>query len=113
MNASDLNRSTFEAFLLSDARRIKVANNSTRVFVYRNAFQALQWAETARAVMYSPAHAGFFLRCRDGRIWHRGRKPDSGSCGPGVPLQKEGDLFFWDFTNSSAAAEGGKKRRSL
>ena len=53
--------------------------------------------------MYDSRFAGFFLRCSDGRIWHRRRDSKGGSCGPGTPADPKGDIFFWNFSNASAA----------
>jgi len=93
-----------EESLLEQAKRVKALESGTRVFVYRNAMQAMQWQESQRAVMYDDRYSGFFLRCRSGEIWHRGGDDKIGSCGAGVKPQAEGDIFFWDFRNASAAA---------
>jgi len=60
--------STCEAALIEQARRVKAERSGTRVYVYRNAMQALQWLESERAVMYNHEYSGFFLRCSTGAV---------------------------------------------
>jgi hypothetical protein len=99
-----------EASLVEQARQVKAASNQTKVYVYRAANIAQPWQESQRAVMHDPAFAGFFLRCADGSIWHRGASAKSGSCG-GVNLTESGKLcdysgahtFLWNYSNKSAA----------
>ena len=98
-----------EASLIEQAKRVKAASNHTKVLVYRAANIVQPWQESQRAVMYNPDFAGFFLRCADGSIWHRGESAKAGSCG-GVNLTESGKLcdysgahtYFWNFTNASA-----------
>jgi len=99
-----------EGSLVEQATRVKAASNRTKVLVYRAANIVQPWQESQRAVMYNPNFAGFFLRCADGSVWHRGDSAKTGSCG-GVNLTESGKLcdysgshtFFWNFTNASAA----------
>ena len=95
--------STCEATLLEQARLVKSVRQSTHVYVYRNAMEAIQWMESSRAVMYDERYRGYFLRCATGQVWHRGHDSKTGSCGPGVRPDPKGDIFFWNFSNASAA----------
>lgn len=93
MRPHDPNSSSCEAALLEQARRVKATGSGTRVLLYRNVMWALQWMESERGVMYSPAYAGFFLRYKhgSGAIWRK-------NLGSGA-----GEGFLWNFTNATAA----------
>ena len=56
--------------------------------MYRQGMIALQWMQSARAVMYDPEYAGFFLRDKAGVI-----HVETGPCGDGM---------VWNLTNASA-----------
>ena len=54
--------STCEATLLEQARRVKAFSPTSKVLVYRQGMYAETFLESARAVMYKPEYAGFFLQ---------------------------------------------------
>lgn len=96
LNSSDRMASTCEATSAANCHRLKAAGVVSRCGIYHNVELALQWIESARAVMYDPAKADWFLQYTDGR----GNKNGTIYNEP----RAEGDQFFIDYRNADAAA---------
>jgi hypothetical protein len=71
LNVSDPMASTCEATSAANCRRLKEAGVVARCGIYHNVELALQWIESARAVMYDPTKAEWFLQYTD---WKRSQK---------------------------------------
>ena len=96
LNATDRMKSTCEATSAANCARLKAAGVVTRCGLYHNVELALQWIESARAVMYDESKADWFLQYTDGH----GNKNGTIYNEP----RAEGDQFFIDYRNMDAAA---------
>ena len=96
LNLSDLNASTCEASSAANCAALKAAGLVHRCGIYHNVELALQWIESARAVMYDATKAHWFLQYTDaagnknGTIYNEKRS--------------QGDQFFIDWREPAAAA---------
>lgn len=96
LNVSDPMASTCEATSAANCRRLKEAGVVARCGIYHNVELALQWIESARAVMYDPSKAEWFLQYTDGNGRKNGTIYNE--------HRAEGDQFFIDYRNMDAAA---------
>ena len=96
LNSSDYKSSTCEAVSAANCARLKASGAVKRCGIYHNVELALSWIESARAVMYDPAKAGWFLQYTDGNGTKNGTIYNQ--------PRAEGDQYFIDWRNAEAAA---------
>lgn len=92
----DRMRSTCEETSGVNCARLKATGVVSRCGIYHNIELALQWIESARAVMYDSTKADWFLQYTDGQ----GHKNGTIYNEP----RAEGDQYFIDYRNADAAA---------
>lgn len=88
--------SACEAVSAANCARLKASGAVKRCGIYHNIELALEWIESARAVMYDEGKKDWFLQYTDGH----GNKNGTIYNEP----RNEGDQFFIDYRNSDAAA---------
>ena len=92
----DRRLSTCEASSAANCAALKASGAVKRCSIYHNVELALEWIESARAVMYDPARADWFLQFTDGAGHKNGTIYND--------RRNEGDQFFIDYRNPAAAA---------
>jgi hypothetical protein len=92
---------TCEATQAENARLIKEASPSTRVFSYHNMLLALGCFESQRDAMYDPALASYFLQFENGTIYNNPTYSMGG--GGGDPVQPGEDQYLWNYTNPAVS----------
>ena len=96
LNPANLSASTCEASSAANCAALKAAGLVRRCGVYHNLELALEWIESARAAMYDPSKAHFFLQYADasgaknGTIYNERRA--------------QGSQYFIDWREPEAAA---------
>ena len=88
--------SACEAVSAANCARLKAAGAVKRCGIYHNVELALQWIESARAVMYDADKADWFLQYTDGHGVKNGTIYNQ--------PREEGDQYFIDYRNADAAA---------
>ena len=96
LNTSNLNASFCEAASAANCAALKAAGSVKRCGIYHNIELALQWIESARAVMYDPDKADWFLQFTDGMGHKNGTVYND--------HRSQGDQYFIDWRNPDAAA---------
>jgi hypothetical protein len=88
--------SNCEAVSAANCARLKASGAVKRCGIYHNIELALQWIESARAVMYDEDKKDWFLQYTDGHGTKNGTIYNE--------PRAEGDQFFVDYRNADAAA---------
>ena len=96
INKTDYKSSTCEATSAANCARLKATGAVKLCGIYHNVELALSWIESARAVMYDPAKASWFLQFTDGNGTKNGTIYNQ--------PRAEGDQYFIDWRNAEAAA---------
>jgi hypothetical protein len=94
LNTTNHSASTCEETSIKNCQELKAAGKVNRCGIYHNMELALQWQESASAVMYDETKADWFLQYTDGY----GHKNGTIYNQP----RAEGDQFFIDWRNTDA-----------
>jgi len=72
-----------EERLVTQCKKIKAIDPTTKCFVYRNTELALEWLSSQRAVMQDPSRAGYFLQFQnDAKGKAAAKCKAAGGCSP-------------------------------